>query len=49
MQAFRLEDRNLALEAVRVTERAAIASAAWMAGATSARRIRPRSTPCARR
>ncbi|HLT01928.1 MAG TPA: fructose-bisphosphatase class II, partial [Geminicoccaceae bacterium] len=30
MQAFRLEDRNLALEAVRVTERAAIASAAWM-------------------
>ena len=27
---IRLEDRNLALEAVRVTERAAIASAAWM-------------------
>ena len=30
MQTFQLEDRNLALEAVRVTERAAIASAAWM-------------------
>src|SRR5918996_3626616 len=30
MEGFRLEDRNLALEAVRVTERAAIASAAWM-------------------
>src|ERR671911_2546805 len=27
---IRLQDRNLALEAVRVTERAAIASAAWM-------------------
>ncbi len=27
---IRLEDRNLALEAVRVTERAAIASSAWM-------------------
>ena len=30
MEVYRLEDRNLALEAVRVTERAAIASAAWM-------------------
>jgi fructose-1,6-bisphosphatase II / sedoheptulose-1,7-bisphosphatase len=30
MQAFQLEDRNLALEGVRVTERAAIASATWM-------------------
>ena len=30
MEGYRLEDRNLALEAVRVTERAAIASAAWM-------------------
>ena len=30
MEGFRLEDRNLALEAVRVTERAAIASAVWM-------------------
>ena len=30
MQTFQLEDRNLALEGVRVTERAAIASAAWM-------------------
>jgi fructose-1,6-bisphosphatase class II len=30
METFRLEDRNLALEAVRVTERAAIASAVWM-------------------
>jgi fructose-1,6-bisphosphatase II / sedoheptulose-1,7-bisphosphatase len=29
-EEIRLEDRNLALEAVRVTERAAIASAAWM-------------------
>jgi fructose-1,6-bisphosphatase II / sedoheptulose-1,7-bisphosphatase len=27
---IRIEDRNLALEAVRVTERAAVASAAWM-------------------
>ena len=30
MAEIRLEDRNLALEAIRVTERAAIASAAWM-------------------
>jgi fructose-1,6-bisphosphatase II / sedoheptulose-1,7-bisphosphatase len=30
MEGYRLEDRNLALEAVRVTERAAIASAVWM-------------------
>jgi fructose-1,6-bisphosphatase II / sedoheptulose-1,7-bisphosphatase len=30
MERYRLEDRNLALEAVRVTERAAIASAVWM-------------------
>ena len=30
METYRLEDRNLALEAVRVTERAAIASAVWM-------------------
>jgi fructose-1,6-bisphosphatase II / sedoheptulose-1,7-bisphosphatase len=30
MPTLRIEDRNLALEAVRVTERAAIASAAWM-------------------
>ena len=29
-EEIRLRDRNLALEAVRVTERAAIASAAWM-------------------
>jgi fructose-1,6-bisphosphatase II / sedoheptulose-1,7-bisphosphatase len=29
-EGIRLQDRNLALEAVRVTERAAIASAAWM-------------------
>ena len=29
-EEFRLHDRNLALEAVRVTERAAIASSAWM-------------------
>jgi fructose-1,6-bisphosphatase II / sedoheptulose-1,7-bisphosphatase len=29
-EEIRLQDRNLALEAVRVTERAAIASAAWM-------------------
>ncbi len=30
METYRLEDRNLALEAVRVTERAAIASSTWM-------------------
>ena len=30
MPTLRIEDRNLALEAVRVTERAAIASATWM-------------------
>ena len=30
VEEIRLQDRNLALEAVRVTERAAIASAAWM-------------------
>jgi fructose-1,6-bisphosphatase II / sedoheptulose-1,7-bisphosphatase len=30
MAEIRLEDRNLALEAIRVTERAAIASATWM-------------------
>ena len=30
MEGYHLEDRNLALEAVRVTERAAIASAVWM-------------------
>jgi fructose-1,6-bisphosphatase II / sedoheptulose-1,7-bisphosphatase len=29
-EEFRLHDRNLALEAVRVTERAAIASSTWM-------------------
>jgi fructose-1,6-bisphosphatase II / sedoheptulose-1,7-bisphosphatase len=29
-EKIRLEDRNLALEAVRVTERAAVASSAWM-------------------
>jgi fructose-1,6-bisphosphatase II / sedoheptulose-1,7-bisphosphatase len=30
VEEIRLQDRNLALEAVRVTERAAIASSAWM-------------------
>ena len=30
METYQLEDRNLALEAVRVTERAAIASSTWM-------------------
>ena len=30
MPTLRIEDRNLALEAVRVTERAAIASSVWM-------------------
>ena len=50
METYRLEDRNLALEAVRVTERAAIAaSAVWMGRATSARPTRRRSTPCGRR
>ena len=43
------QDRNLALEVVRVTEAAALAASRLMDGAMKKPPIRPQSMPCAKR